>query len=72
MEESKEIITGNGIKRTISLDQIPFSIERDLATDEWIIRISKTEMDRRLVKPYSRLYNIFMEWGYDEIAESEE
>ena len=59
------------LKRTIRLDEIPHQVEYDEATRTWLIRIPASEINRRLMTPNSCLYNVRLEWGYDEIEEKE-
>lgn len=62
------IIGVNGVRRTIELSQVKYSVERDLATDDWVIKIPDSEIRRVHITPFSRIYNVFIEWGYDEVG----
>lgn len=67
---NEETITGvNGTRRTIGLSEVVHSKERDLSTNEWVIRIPDSEIRRILNTPFSRIYNVFVEWGYDEVGD---
>ena len=68
MTESTERTVGvNGVTRTISLTQVDHKVERDLLTNDWIIRIPDSVMRKCYYEPFSKIYNVYIEWGFDKI-----
>lgn len=68
IERTERIVGVNGVTRTISLNQVDHKVERDLLTDEWIIRIPDSEIRRVIITPFSRIHNVFIEWICDKVG----